>query len=295
MISQSDREERFLSLFEKVRKKVPAPRLQPWIFHMSSLEDKLFGIFLRELCGDSNSGKKLFDMIGAWEKARVLATSNHDDPVMELRRQIGYLRFGGHRKIYHQKYIIGDPGRGVGFRQSAVYDYCSLVSSYASQESFYGRSFDFVYFDLRQVASGGRTFAFDLVESVYRNAVPHPNLHPTKLCLEGSSGPLSGFNLLYFGEREFANRVWADKVANIFGAKEPLWETVEAIGESLVGKAEEQTRLKHESTEFVVFELEDLICNYQKKRKLGVQPERFLNGELTVDAFASAYLSVFGS
>jgi len=294
MISQSHREELFLVLFEKVRKRVPAPKLQPWIFHIPSMEDKLFGIFLRELCGDSSSGKKLYDIIGPWEKAKLLANSKHDDPVLDLQRRIGYLRFHGHRKIYHQKYIIGDPGRGVGFRQSAVYDYCSLVSSYASQQSFYSRNFDFVYSDLRQVASGDRTFAFDLVESIYRNAVPHPNLHPTKLCLEGSSGPLSGFNLLYLGEREFAKRVWADKVANIFGTKKPLWETVEAIGEGLVGKAEEQTRLKHESTEYVVFELEDLICNYQKERKLGARPERFLNGELTLDDFASDYLSVFG-
>ena len=287
--------ERFLALFENVRKKVPAPKLQPWIFHISSLEDKLFGIFLRELCGDSTSGKKLFDMIGPWEKAKVLANSNHDDPVMELRRQIGHLRFRGHRKIYHQKYIIGDPTRGVGFRKSSVYDYCKLVINYASQESFYRRHFDPVYSDLRQVAGGNRTFAFDLVESVYRNGIPHPALRPSKLCLEGSSGPLSGFNLLYFGRREFAKREWADKVATVFDTEKPFWATVEAMGEGLVRKAEEQIRLKHESTEFAIFELEDLICNYQKKRELGTQPERFLSGELTVDAFASAYLSVFGS
>jgi hypothetical protein len=99
---------------------------------------------------------------------------------------------------------------------------------------------------------------------------------------------------LYLGERKVAKRDWADKVAAIFNSEKSVWETVEAVGESLVRKAEEQIRQKDESTEFAVFELEDLICNYQKERKLGTRPERFLDGKMTIEDFARAYLSVFG-
>ena len=154
----SSREERFLALFQKVRKRVPAPNLQPRIFHIPNLEDKLFALFLRELCGNSPSGKKLFDLIGSWKNATVLADSGKSDPVLELRRNIGYLRFRGHRKIFHEKYIIGDPERGVDFRESSVYDYCKVVSDYGSQESFYRMDFDSVFADLRQVPGGDRHF-----------------------------------------------------------------------------------------------------------------------------------------
>ena len=292
--SYSSREARFTALFQKVRKRVPAPDLQRWIFLIPNLEDKLFALFLRELCGNSLSGKKLFDLIGSWEKATVLADSSKSDPVLELRRDIGYLRFRGHRKIYHEKYIIGDPERGVDFRESSLYDYCKIVFEYGSQESFYRRDFDVVFADLRQVAGGDRTFAFDLIESVYRNVVPNPTLRPRRLCLEGSTGPLKGFNLLYLGKRELGKRDWRNKIIGMFGDEKPVWEAVENQGARLVAMSEEETRLLQDSPEFVVFEVEDLICNYQKERELGNQPDRFLDGALSLEHFASAYLSKFG-
>ena len=258
------------------------------------MDDRLFATFLRELCGNSSFGKKLYDLIGSWEKAKGLANSTQSDPVVKLRHEVGYLRFSGHRKIFHQKYIIGDPGRGVEFHESSLYRYCGLVSSYSSQEEFYKRPFGPVYSELKQVPGGDRTFAFDLIESVYRYVVPHPSLRPSGLCIEGSTGPLLGFNLLYFGAREFGKQDWTRKINDAWGTSNDVWKTVESQGKRLVARAEEQARQKNESTEFVVFELEDAVCNYQKAHKFGGSPDLFLNGEISIEDFAKVYLSAFG-
>src|SRR5713101_8583247 len=108
--SGTERESRFLELFELVRKRTPAPKIRAWLHSMRDVEEKLFGSLLAELCGDPSSGQKLYQLFGPWNDMIALVNSNDLDRVDELWKKVrDHLRFLGHRRPEHRKYIVGEP------------------------------------------------------------------------------------------------------------------------------------------------------------------------------------------
>jgi len=294
----AEREKRFLSLYAEVRRAVRPPKMASWVHSLPGQEEKLFAIFLQGLCGDAYSGEKLYRALGGWNRFVSIAGSND-------RRAIGdawlsvkdRLRFLKHRRVEHRSFIVGkDPWRD--FERSASYKYWELTSTAGTQVRFFTRHFWDVFNDLLEIPGAGRTLAFDLIEDVYRNVVDHADLRPRSLCIEGSTGPLKGLLLLCFGSRRLHMRDLKAKAELLWGKDIPPWEALETYSQNLVFEAEELARPSERSVEYVVFQLEDLICNYQKPNILQVEgiadlPAAFLDGQVDAADFAVQYIRAY--